>query len=90
MVKNATQEYRRDQDVLANFLSAMCIENPDLESPARELYSAYKAWIEETNEWPMNEHTFSNALTERGYKRVRHSSGVVWKGIATLASQAPC
>jgi putative DNA primase/helicase len=88
VVKDATHDYRTDQDVLAHFIATRCIEGSDVESPARDLYQAYKKWAEETNEYVVNERGFSNALSERGFQKVRHSGGNIWKGIG-LASDSP-
>jgi putative DNA primase/helicase len=88
VVKDATNDYRTDQDVLAHFIATRCIEGDDLESPARDLYQAYKKWAEETNEYVMNERGFSNALSERGFRKVRLCEGNMWKGIG-LASDSP-
>jgi putative DNA primase/helicase len=87
IVKNATKEYRADQDVIGHFLDARCTKEAGLESPARELYQAYKQWAEQTGEWVLNERVFSNVLAERGFKKVRQCAGNVWKGIATLPGE---
>jgi putative DNA primase/helicase len=87
IVKEATNEYRTDQDVLAHFIAACCIEKAAVESPAHNLYQAYRQWAELTGEFVMNERFFSNALAERGFKKVRHGAGMVWRGIATLPDE---
>jgi putative DNA primase/helicase len=84
IVKDATDEYRTDQDVLVHFIATCCIQKAGIEASARELYQAYKSWAEETNEYVMNERGFSTALAERGFKKVRHGAGMVWKGIEAL------
>jgi hypothetical protein len=55
-----------------------------VKSSARSLYTAYKEWAQETNEWAMRERQFSTALKERGFKNERHSAGMVWKGISVI------
>jgi len=47
-VKDATKEYRADQDVIGHFLEARCVEKAGLESSARLLYTEYKQWAEQT------------------------------------------
>ena len=60
-------------------------------STGHELYTAYKDWAQQTNEWEMNERKFSTALTEReGITKKRHGSGIVWKGIAVLPCDQGC
>ena len=90
VVEEATKEYRAGQDVIGHFLETRCVEEEGLESAARELYTAYKQWAEETCEWVMNERVFSNVLAERGFKKVRHGGGMVWKGIGLLPSSRGC
>jgi putative DNA primase/helicase len=87
LVKDATKEYRTDQDVLAHFIASECIEGANEESPAHDLYQAYKKWAEETNEYVMNERGFSIALTERGLHKVRRCDGNWWKRIYTRSVQ---
>jgi putative DNA primase/helicase len=87
VVKDATKDYRADQDVMGHFLNARCVEQVGVESSARELYNAYKQWAEQTGEWVMNERVFSNVLAERGLKKVRHGAGMVWRGIDVLPSE---
>jgi len=90
VVKDAITEYRTDQDVLLHFINNRCFENFEVESPARDLYQAYKQWAAETNEYVMNERGFSRALDERGFKQVRYSAGKVWKGIGVIPSNLVC
>jgi putative DNA primase/helicase len=87
MVEEATKEYQADQDVIGHFLDARCVEQVGLESSARDLYQAYKQWAEQTGEWVMNERRLSNALADRGFKKVRQCAGMLWKGIALLPSE---
>jgi putative DNA primase/helicase len=87
MVEEATKEYQADQDVIGHFLDARCTKDVGLESSARDLYNSYKQWAEQTGEWVMNERFFSNALSERGFKKVRQCAGMVWKGLATLPGE---
>jgi putative DNA primase/helicase len=89
VVKDATKEYRADQDVIGHFLDARCIEEVGVKSSARSLYTAYKEWAQESNEWTMSERRFSTVLTERGLKKVRHGAGIMWEGIAILGCEPP-
>jgi putative DNA primase/helicase len=87
-VKDATAEYRRDQDAIGQFLSACCVVERDAGVKARPLYDAYKEWAKETEEWVMNERQFSQALSERdGLQKVKHASGNLWKGIGLAAGR---
>ena len=90
IVEEATNEYQADQDLILHFLNSRCSQSAGDESPAHGLYAAYKVWAQDTNEWGMSERKFSNALEERGFRKVRRASGYVWKGIALLPSEEGC
>lgn len=70
-IKRATQEYRDEMDILAEFISTMCIEDPEIKTATKELYKAYCKWCEENSEEPINIRAFGRRLEERGYKPVR-------------------
>jgi len=88
-VKKATQEYRDEMDVLAEFISTMCIENPEIKSTTKELYQAYCKWCEENSEEPINIRAFGRRLEERGYKAVRTGKNRErgWEGIGLKTQQ---
>ncbi len=80
-VKDATDQYRKDQDALAHFIEARCVESSRAEAKARGLYEEYKKWAHDTEEFVMRERDFSQALNERGFTRVKLNHGIVWRGI---------
>jgi putative DNA primase/helicase len=43
-IKTATQEYRDDMDVLANFILTRCVEGPGVSVYSTPLYNEYKQW----------------------------------------------
>jgi putative DNA primase/helicase len=45
-VRAATQEYRQESDILAEFITGKCIEHPGATVKASGLYSAYKQWAD--------------------------------------------
>jgi len=80
-VRKATQDYRDEMDVLAEFISTMCIENPEIRSTTKELYNAYCKWCEEVGEKPISNRVFGRRLEERGYKPFRTMRERGWQGI---------
>jgi len=46
-VLEASAEYRRDEDVLADFIDEECYLDPDAECPAKVLYLRFNEWWEE-------------------------------------------
>jgi len=53
-----------------------------------ELYREYKFWAMDSGEWQMNKRTFYQKLEEHGYQKVRHSSGMVIKGLLLKSSDS--
>jgi len=86
IVKEATKEYRMNEDVIGLFLETKCVLEGQCTASA--LYKAYRDWAEHSGEFQMSQRRFSNALSERGFQKVRHSAGNEWKGIG-LASDSP-
>ncbi|MDP9475869.1 MAG: phage/plasmid primase, P4 family [Actinomycetota bacterium] len=76
-VRAATDEYRREMDTLAVFISERCVEGPNLSVQAKPLYEAYTGWCEENGERYETSKQFYQQLTERGYEKQKDGSGRV-------------
>lgn len=75
-VKATTQEYRRENDKLADFESEMLQRAPDATVVAAELYRAYCLHAKAAgDEHPLSQTSFGKRMQEKGYDKVR--SGVV-------------
>jgi putative DNA primase/helicase len=70
-VKTATEEYRQESDVIAQFLAECTIETETAKVKASDLYEAYKKWCEETGEEPISGNAFGRRMKEKGYERVK-------------------
>lgn len=93
-VKNATQEYREDQDILHDFIKECCMTTEDLTNdkmPLRDLsisagtlYSNYKTWYMfggGAQKDLISITKFGKLLIELGFTRDRKSTGKVYHGI---------
>ena len=94
-VKNATQEYREDQDILHDFIKDCCLTNDDLKKEfggvnrdisvsAGILYSNYKTWYlfgGGAQKDLISITKFGKLLIELGFTRDRKSTGKVYHGI---------
>jgi putative DNA primase/helicase len=81
-VKQATQGYRAEMDVIAAFLEECCVIGPQFQVRASELYDAYKEWCDKGNEYKLPQRTFGTRLTERGFERYVSTNGHVrYRGI---------
>jgi putative DNA primase/helicase len=80
-IRNATEEYRDEMDVLGSFIKECCIQGPGASIRARELFRAYQEWCEENNEHAFSERFLSMRLKELGLERSRTAEARYWRGI---------
>ncbi len=81
-VRDATEGYRAEQDILGTFLADCCIAGDGYNVTAKELYAAYQSWCEETGEKPLTQQAVGRRLTERGFTSTRRTGGTrAWTGI---------
>ncbi|WP_051084504.1 phage/plasmid primase, P4 family [Gracilibacillus lacisalsi] len=73
-VKNATDEYKEEMDLLASFLSECCVINSEAKVQANELHKEYLTWAESVGEYPMKKRSFNNRLVMKGFQK-RKSTG---------------
>ncbi|MCS7470886.1 phage/plasmid primase, P4 family [Stieleria sp. ICT_E10.1] len=82
-VKRLTQQYREDQDHLAQFISECCVKVDGAETRSRLLFDAYKDW---GGKWSTT--AFGKAMAERYHKGKAksgpHRDKVVYHGIGLL------
>ncbi len=77
-ILKATQEFRVDLDVIADFIEA-CTENcPGNRVTKHEAYKCYREWCERTGSYQLKQKDFGNQLTERGWVEVRTSKVRSW------------
>ncbi len=62
----ATAEYRAEQDIIAAFMGDCCIMNSLTDTPAGDMYKAYKEWAKDSGLDPISQIAFSRQMTERG------------------------
>jgi putative DNA primase/helicase len=82
-VKVATQEYRQESDLLAEFIADKCIEHPQATTKASELYKTYKSWAENEgmrDREVLNSTAFGRRIHER-YLKEKRGGTVFYHGI---------
>lgn len=82
-VTDATAQYRNDSDLMGQFLLECCVQFPDIETTAKQLYATFRRWSEENGYRPVTMTRFGLQLAERGFTK-RISNGVKWMGIGTV------
>lgn len=82
VVLMATNEYKQDQDLFGDFISACCVIGSDIKADGRHLYKEYEAYCEESNYHPLSNKRFVSAMRERGFtKEATRSRRYNWLGI---------
>lgn len=84
-VQAATDEYRREMDVLGDFLDACCAVAPTAHVTAKGLYERYGEWCDETGEHAVSQKRLGAALVERGFARRKTNQGHCWFGLQLCA-----
>ncbi len=87
VVTEATEEYRKDQDVIGDFLAEECTLVASLWEKATPLYARFSEWAKRTGEIAMPLKVFAKALVERGFERYSNN-GICYRGLA-LRSNGP-
>lgn len=77
-VREATEGYRRDNDVLGDFLDECCDVDADYAVDSGTLYDAYTRWAERNKEFVHNRRRFGMHLTERGFLREQVGRQKIW------------
>jgi P4 family phage/plasmid primase-like protien len=80
-VKQATNEYRADQDVLGAFLEDECEVSPTATVTSKALYAAYMEWCRRTGETPIGQRWLGPRLLERGFQSVHNRAARMWVGL---------
>jgi len=81
IVIEATDNYRRDMDIIGDWLEDRCELRPGIRDTPKALYADYVAYCELTGETPIKQRTFGTRLTERGCgeeksNNVRYRTGI--------------
>jgi putative DNA primase/helicase len=74
-IKDATEEYRQEQDVLAQFLEELCVVDPQAWVKCGVLIKVYVAWCEANSTKPITSTAFGRRMTERGMTSGRGRDG---------------
>ena len=74
-VKQATENYRDEMDIIGGFIDEVCVVGPNERATAKDLYYKYTKWGEENGEKPITQKAFGQRLSERGFHRKRGTGG---------------
>lgn len=84
IVREATSDYRDDEDLLLQFVKDCCKISPSAEVGASELYQGYRNWCTDNALKPMSGTAFGREMGER-YEKTRTTGGMTYSGLGLLA-----
>lgn len=85
IVKAATREYQKEEDLIERFLNDRCIVGATYEIQAGILYKTYQAWAEENGLKPMTGIKFGKEMQSRfDSHQKRH---VIYIGLSLLGNE---
>jgi P4 family phage/plasmid primase-like protien len=82
----AVDAYRRDTDLLGEWLRLHCIISPQAETPVSTLFHSYERFLRDGNMKPPSRSAFGRQLVSRGYKRRESNSQSLYSGLTLRES----
>jgi putative DNA primase/helicase len=82
-VARATEEYKEESDLLADFLEELYIKSPGAWEPARAVFSNYQHHSNANSGTPLSRPAFTRRMEAKGFKKTRrgHDRTWVWEGL---------
>ena len=87
-VRDATEGYRAEMDVLASFFEECCVFDKRAEVGASELYKAYTRWCEAAGERGESQTSFGTRLRERGLVQRKAHGRMFWIGVGLVSGDS--
>lgn len=88
-VLQATKDYQDSEDLIAHFFDEMCILKQGVSTPSRQLFTAFKTWVESGGQRAGSDKMFAERLERKGFKKRRTALHIVWDGIGLLDQDTP-
>lgn len=81
-IREATEEYRQEQDILGQFIEEHCVLDGQAFVNSGALFKVYTAWCEGNGSRPITTQAFGRRLAERGLRPDRGRDGKrIWTGL---------
>lgn len=80
-VRQATENYREQENWLLNFVEDRCIQDPNARVGAMELYRDYQNWAEHSGEMIRRQNDFNAAMECMGFQKIRPQNKKTWLGL---------
>lgn len=83
-VRRESATYRKESDLLGEFLEEMAKADPEAKVEQLHLFNAYRNWHESNGTRPGSKHTFTKKLAERGYGTSKSTNRRFYTGVTLL------
>ena len=74
-VRGATQDYRKDMDVVGQWIEEQCEEAPGASIPTALAYGDYNRWAQDEVGWTLSKLSFRRHLADRGFGAKKGTGG---------------
>jgi putative DNA primase/helicase len=92
IVRDATDEYIKSQNIVSNWIDERCDTGYGLRAMSNELYADFKTWVHAAGEESLKQADFNKTLEDlkgsngqRAYTSSRKKIGIVWEGLKLRA-----
>jgi hypothetical protein len=75
-VTGSTEDYRKDMDVVGQWLTERCEIDPIASIPTAQAFADYSTWAREEVGWEVSKLKFRRHLTDRGFAAAKGAGGV--------------
>jgi putative DNA primase/helicase len=86
-IADATKGYRREMDVLENFIEDRCQKGSDLSSGVGVLYAEYQKWCSDVCQDAVGKKIFGNLMRQKGYNQAKSDNTRLWKGLELVSKE---
>lgn len=77
----AVEAYRRDTDLMGEWLRLHCINSPHAETPVSALFHSYERFLRDGNMKAPSRNAFGRQLVSRGYRKRESNSQSLYSGL---------
>jgi putative DNA primase/helicase len=81
IVRDATDEYIKSQNVMSNWIEERCDIGYGLRALSNDLYANFKAWAHNSGEESLKQGDFNKALEDMKYSSKKTNVGRAWEGL---------
>lgn len=85
-VTAAVNEYRKDTDLMGEWLSSECVCSPDVEMKSSELFSDYVEFLKAANVKAPSRNAFGRQLVQRGFRKRESNGKTLFVGLSVSNS----